>query len=540
MDEMNQFTQEQLDYLYSLLNNDPEGCLRLLKEYQLKYHHDPNFWINSSGLLIDLGDHFNRPGLVEEGIKIIEQVLDKRDFKEPSLFYNVANGYMSLYGIKKRLDGPNFCVNTDETPLINAKKLYRKALEKRGTLNLKLRAQLLVNYGNCLSALGRSVEAMEAYDNALLIIPSHLMAKGNLAIEFHYFARITRHSIFLLDAHEILEEVTSYDDLGDYAGPHAKQFFENQKEIIANEIVQMGLKETKVRKGTNRPDNKRTKEYIDFCARNQLFLNLCHSCRRCEHYNQDNVTFSLQTDLDDNVSFIRLSRVINNIKEQYSFARFLFYKALYPGENLIPIDRLTSYIDNLDYAVYGSRVASMKLSFECAFNVLDKIAHFLNDYLDLGLTDGREITFTTNGKIWKENGNLRSEIQTRNNYSLFGLYDIARELDIDFKEPNNDGYLGHLRRTRNYLTHEYLILHVEKISWATEADSDTVHLIYSDFVDQVMEVLKLVRSAIIYLIAFIDLEERRKAGKTKGFIAPMYSTEFDHKLFSSSFEINKY
>jgi len=536
---MKKITQEQLEALNSLSIIDPQGALELLEEYDEEYLGDVKLWLNSGGILIDIGGDLLKADLVLEGINRLELAIEKRRIDNPTIFYNLANGYTTLHNLYRQIDEEKEKLDPDNTPLLKAKQYYRKALKKIDQLNIDLGAQLLVNYGNCLTGLGRSVEALSSYDQALKYVPDHPMAKGNLAVELNYFARITRHSIFILDAYEMLEEVLTGKNLDSYLTAGTIQSFTKHKDNIANNIALLGL--DKLKKAEHEALDLSPgfpRDYVEFCAKHQLLLNLCHSCRRCNRYFEDNVTFSLITGLDNKTTYTRLSRVVNEIKEQFAFARLLMFQSLYPIIDTLPIDDLTGYVDNLDYAVYGSRVASMKLAYQCAFNVLDKVAHFLNDYLEIGLEDDRNITFTTNGRIWREKKNnpLRQELKNRCNPHLLGLYDIARDLDTDFENPNNEGYWGYLRRTRNALTHEYLILHVERMHWAAEADKDSLHMFYSEFVDQSLDLFKLVRSVVICLISFIDLEERKKHKKLDGLVAPMFAPRYNATLFSSSLD----
>lgn len=539
---MKKITQEQLEKLNSLSMTNAQDALELLREYDEKFSGDTNFRLISGGILIDIGSDLLQIDMVKEGITRLEVAEKHRKINESTILNNLANGYLALHNLYRQIDGESFEYDPDDTPLLRAKEFYRKTILKSDRLNLDLRAQLWVNYGNCLSGLGRSVEALSAYDQALRFVPNHPMAKGNLAMELFYFARITSHSIFILDANEMLEEVLSENILQKYASVETKRSFEETRDKIANNITQLGLEQTK------QPEQAQidlptgfTRDYVEFCAKYQLFLNLCHSCRRCNRCAEDNVTLSLITDPDDKITFTRLSRVVNEIKEHYAFARLLLFQALYPIVDTVPIDSLTGYVDNLDYAVYGTRVASLKLAYQSAYNVLDKVTHFLNDYLEIGLKPGPSITFTTDGKIWRKKKNecLRGELKSKLNYHLFGLYDIARDLDINHKNPKNDGYWGHLRRTRNFLTHEYLILHSERIHWATDADRECLHLPYTEFVDQALDLFKLVRSIVIYLIAFIDLEERKKHDKSEGLVVPSFAPQYDATLFSSGLDGKK-
>jgi tetratricopeptide (TPR) repeat protein len=532
---MNNILNKELTDLSTLIFSEPQKALALLREYDKKYESDPNFWFNSGGFLIDIGDGLDQSSLVSEGIARIESAIDQIGDDNPHLFYNAANGYSTLCNLIRRSQGENYRPDPDDTPLLQAKHYYRRALETIDQVDKELRPQLWINYGNCLSGLGRAVEAISAYDRALQIDSDHPMAKGNLAIELHYFAGIAQFPVFLLDAYDLLEQALSNEKFDEYAGIGARPAFERVRDRIAAETSQLNADKAarEVQKPMIAPSGYVGK-YVEFCATHQLYLNFCLRCRRCSRYIKDSLAFSLITDLEDSTSFTRLARVINQIKESYAFARFLLFQAISPPLDTVPIDNLTSYVDNLDYAVYGVRVASLKQAFGSAYNILDKIAHFLNDYLGLGVRSGSKLTFTTNGWIWREKNSdlLRSDLIDLGNQHLLGLYDLARDLDLDHKNPENNGHWGHLRQTRNSLTHEYLIPHIEGIGWATEADDESLHLFYADFVSQTTDLLRLVRAAVIYLIAFIDLEERRKSQASEGFVAPMHVAWYKPDLFT--------
>ena len=61
------------------------------------------------------------------------------------------------------------------------------------------------------------------------------MAKGNLAVELFYYARITRHLKFFLDANEMLGEVLSGNILQEYASGSARGYFEKVVGIYTKE-----------------------------------------------------------------------------------------------------------------------------------------------------------------------------------------------------------------------------------------------------------------------------------------------------------------
>jgi len=507
---MARISQDELKYLNDLIDQNPRKALELFLTYEQKCANDMNFLRNSGAFLIDIGTALKDSDLVKRGIKLIEQLLSTiEEQSRPISLYNLGNGYAGLHSIERRC--PDFSFDPDTPPLIEAKRCYREALVGLEHLDANLRAQLRVNYGNCLAYLGRSLEAISEYNTALSHASDHPMAWGNLGVELGHFAFIARYSTILRDANEALNKALADNRLEQIGEFWARTYFEKAQQCIGQRLSKIQEDTPSVEPETPNFATAYHQAYVEFCVKHQLFLNFCLKNRPCEHMAEDTVSFSLITALDDNITFPRLARVVNEIKERYAAARLLIFEACHPPFDTQPYDDMTYYVDNLDYAVYGICATKLKLAFESAYNILDKIAFFINAYLDLGIK-GNRVNFTS---IWKEGkSTLRSTIVQCNNYYLYGLYDISRDL-------GSEGYFGYLRDIRNHLTHQYLVLHVEKLHWLTSADDSRYHLGYHEFLDHAIELMRLVRSAVIYLIAFIDQEQRGKHKTQKGFIAPM-------------------
>ena len=412
-----------------------------------------------------------------------------------------------------------FVFDPDKTTLVKAKQCFREALKGSEFLDPTLLAQLHVNYGNCLSGLGRSLEALSEYDAALRYDPGHPMAWGNLGVELEYFAYIGKQSSLLKDASEALERALSGALLEELGQSAARTDFENARRRIQGRLERYVQNSSTLESEPPMSEEPSLQSYIQFCAKHQLFLNFCLKNRPCKNVAQDSVRFSLVTNINDETSFPRLARVVNEIKERYALARLLLYEACYPLLDTRPYDQITYYVDNLDYAVYGVRVAKLKVAFESAYNILDKIAFFVNDCLRLGMREP-DVNF---GSIWRNSKGapIRRRIVELQNQHLFGLCDISSDLAPE-------GYLSHLRQLRNCLTHRYLVPHVEAITWLTDADAPQYHLGYREFLDRAIELMQLVRSALIYLVAFIDREERVKYEKTRKLIPSLQVQAYRH------------
>jgi hypothetical protein len=215
---------------------------------------------------------------------------------------------------------------------------------------------------------------------------------------------------------------------------------------------------------------------------------------------------TLVTRIDDDTKLNRLVRVLNELTERFAIARLLLFEANSTPYDTTFYDTITRYIDLSDCSVYGIRAGKLKLSLENAYNILDKIALFLNDYLELGMTES-SINFFS---IWKEpkNLNLRSSILDRDNTFLYALYDLSCDL-------GKEGYLGHHKQLRNTSTHRYIVLHAfQGWDWKV-SDGSNYHGEWTEFLEHAQKLLYLVRNALMYLIAAIDLEERVKKHQIK-------------------------
>lgn len=507
---MANFSPEELDQLRWMIDKNPVEAFKLLLHYESKYPDDGNLQRNAGGYLIDIGQLLSSTKVVESGIARIHQVLPTLNLAERYIYlFNLGNGYAAIHSIASRAEGYEF--DPDTSALIQAKSWYREALKVVDPNNSITCAEIHVNLGNCLSGIGRSVESISEYETALEFAPQHPMALGNLGMKLEHFARIAYQPELLEDASNLLATALAGNELEQLGQSNARNDFEPVYRRIQDWLNSPNGKISPIGSPPESIRDLATRKYTDFCARYGLFLNFCLQKRPCRTPVQDSISFSLLGDLDDEMAFARLARVLNEVKERYALARLLVYEAHFPPVDTVPYDGVTYYVDNLDYAVYGIRAAKLKSAFEGAFNILDKVAFFLNDYLGLGMRE-QDVNF---GSIWKESKQkdapLKPDILRLQNFHLFGLYDISRDL-----APG--GFSDTLRNIRNSLTHRYLVPHSERIEWLESADSPKYHLGYREFFDRTIELLQLVRSAAIYLIAFIEQEEEKKHKDARGAI----------------------
>src|SRR4030042_129459 len=261
-------------------SGDFEGALCLTRKIQsLGTHHFVSYF--ASALLIDIGTALHKEEIIKEGVDLL-----LKDFKEitkdakyaPSAYYNLANGYLGIFNFRKAEDPLVACFN-NKTELSEAKKCFRKALEY-DTKDPTFTSQIFVNLGNCLDQLGRVVEALECYEEALKWKQDQGMALANKGAALYYYAGIAgeHRGTFLLEAYSLINEGLKLGVSLEIA-PYVKSYLKAIKASFPDSKV---LDEPPKFPGcTVEADTELEKFLIEFSLKNKLYLNICNYCQKC-------------------------------------------------------------------------------------------------------------------------------------------------------------------------------------------------------------------------------------------------------------------
>jgi len=466
--------------------------------------------------LIDIGSGLKDEKIILDGVKAGKSIVKNNTspVSKKVIYYNIANGYTALFEINYERDISIQIVNNKN--LQDAKKNYRDALNVKAYIDNDFEKKLWTNYGNCLDYLGRGIEAFYAYDEALKIDPTFAMALANKALALCFFADIsgTYKEAMNIKAYQMLNDTIKSDNITVKA---RDDFQENMKEIESKfqgkkDIL---LSDLKHREYNSKHLTKFEKFYIDFCIKNDLFLNFHIHERNCEASISDPIFISLVTNKKDFSSFYNLSKYINQIKEDYIVARLLLVQSQFKMNDFIQISKRTSFVNTLDGSIFNLYTGLLKSAFNVAYNIFDKISRFINEYLQLGINC--KIYFST---IWENNPkkskiDIRSEILNSKNISLFALCDIY----LDYQYYSKKQY-EEIMRIRNSLVHEKLIIYDDLNSKFKKMNKDEIS--YGSMLNQTLELFKLARSAIIYLINLVELEERKKIKNSKNLFPTIY------------------
>lgn len=487
----------------SMNSGDFDGALGFAKQIQ-SLGTDPMVSCNAAGLLIDIGSTSQREEIVKQGIATLEKDFDAiicNDRLAANAYYNRGNGYYALY-VMRRKDPFAYFYNAEE--LSNARALFRKALKYRANSHLK--SQVWVNIGNCLDNVGRGVEALDCYEQALKCEPGHAMAIGNKGVGMLCYASVAgkHRGTFIKEAYSLLSkalEIGVQPEAASYFQGYLKkiEIYSGDKDIMSSDFS--GYPGYTIKSGS-----EIEKFLIEFCMKDRLYLNPCDFCQKCDAAIGDTAVISQMVVSTSNGKdpmrqdpFLRLSSYLNQIKQDYVTARLLLVLSQYKGLNLDFADKNVRIINTMDYSIHNIRTELAKKAFKSLADILDKVAFFIKDYLNLNMADEKvdfhSVWYDYDKKIKKRV--IRPKIQQTKNVSLNALFDL--HLDFEYQ-----GAYHPLKKMRNALTHRF----IDVREMLDREDDENISP--ETLLSRTIELARLTRSSILHLLQFVDLEERKR------------------------------
>lgn len=480
---------------YAHLDNGNVDCAEKILTTMKKMEMTHELKYSISSLLIEIGTESKNMNYIDEGMKNFEELKNETKYE---VDYNLGNAYSSKYKIMD--NRPNYLTKKEHI-LTKAKTHYLNSLEKPILDQLPL---IYINLANTYNYIGRTIDALEYYEK----FPNHPYSLINKGIGLYsYSTFINNPTPLLKDAYECFEKVLEIEntpiEFKSICIPYMKQI----EKICGKKIL-----EEKNDKKLKRPSNNTFEGFLTkFCLDNKLYLNLCNFCQRCENAIGDtilipNMLVEIGTPLEKD-TYIKLSSQLNQIKLNYVISRFLLILSQSETSFLDLMSKNTLLTESLSYEENNSSVQLLKNSFTSFYNILDKISHLINIYFKLE-KEPNNVNFH---KVWNNNkNNIHGKLRSLDNIGLSALYDIHLEL-----EPNHEKF--YLRKMRNNLTHNFVPIKLVKFE-----DNDVT---YDELRNNTIELAKIVKNAIIYLIRAININERKLFEETKGKIIPKMINE---------------
>jgi len=468
------------------------------------------------GKLINASNALRKPPGLTHAIGLGEQLL-KQDRLIPRhaalLRSYLANAWS---GLRRSRGGP---WAWDSHELGQELLELRRAISHEGFSELQNEAQcsILTNLGNVLSSVGRVVEALPIWRRALASIPSFGMALANQGEGLIGYARAlswsTQRNAFLEAALTHLDKALSAKTHP--IEPAAASHFEGLRQQARQAF-------SRISKGHIHPPRRQTtgksgaeRRYRLWCLGNQLFLNPLNDLMQASHAASDSLSCPpVLVSIDSAPYFVA---AFDQLKQEFVSARYLYYEGL-TGHSPSFSDARVLLHNTMDYPAYGLRTEEQKSAYRIAYSLFDKVALFLNAYIDLQIAPDR-VSFR---KLWYNQSDgkkrrLAITFSDRANWSLRGLFWLSKDLfeeDVfgEVLEPDAQG----LHEIRNYLEHRFLRLNRE--SGASMPGDIPKGLIKSvtatDFEAKTLKLLKLARAALIYLALSVWREEQVRSKGT--------------------------
>lgn len=396
---------------------------------------------------------------------------------------------------------------------------YRKAL---GLLNENnndfIKCQVLTNLGNLFSHIGRIVESQEYFNLCLSVDSKFGMAIGNRGFGLFHYARLIyepiHQFIFMQYARKDLLESCKMNDV--YAD--AKNTFYSLAKRIETVYPIKELENFKKYDDYYKGLADDEIDYRTWCSENRLFINPLNDVLTESVVANDYLfTPSMVLKVDEKPIY---QSMFNQIKQEYVSARFLFYESLQSNSTHFS-DKEVTLMDTLDYSVYSLSLEKTKIAFKVCYSIFDKIAYFIFIYLNLGKINNR-ISFKT---IWfknlDKNQGLNETISNSNNWALRGLFWLSKDLyEKDF-DVTIEPEAKELANIRNYIEHKsFKVVDSFNPKWTQE--TETYEIDRGLFEDKTFKILKLSRSALMYLSYLIYGEEsEREKNRGDGVIMPV-------------------
>jgi hypothetical protein len=473
-----------------------------------------------AAIFIDGGFALGDASKIKKGIKIFENMLlmdeTTSGYSRCSISYNAANGYSSLHTLKRNKD--KVVAPPNDSDLRNAKRLYRQAIQNLGNSEPSFASQVLINYGNCLSQLGRFIDAIECYEQAIHIDPTNGMAAGNLGIGLEHATLITgcyRHEYVAL-AHDFLKQALSPMMHLRYGSPQAINDFKRRLSYLESFIKAHKEPILLPEPAKACHKNKHQQAYIQFCIKNGLFLNAWAGNKNFTPGITDDISFGgITTSINDRHLVPELLRILNEIKESYTTARYLYFLSQRKSDILDNVSQTAIYFGNFDYSINGVYTGLCKAAYSRGFDVLDKVARIVNTYFGIGK---REDTFwhifadkQSLGEAHEIRFAARQTICDTHNPSMFALSDLC----IDYFE-NAKVDLKTIDARRNRITHDYLNVKL----YVVKDDNKESVIGLDELEQQTKDVLLLAKYAVLYVVSAVNIAETRKE-KSEERVMPM-------------------
>lgn len=499
-------------------NDNREQRLQLLVEAERDEWNelDPSVHLQLTGALINYSEDLTRIDGLEKAIELNEElsVENLSDFHQAQRYYQLASAYSTREAFDPDSETEYTFFHSDD--LVKSMAYLRAAVasDYLDDLPVEREVKTYTDFANLLSRLGRVVEALRWYDNALQMDSEHAMALGNRGqckMEYGSLLFTKGHNpMFMYSAYRDLEKaLENSEDLYPRAErgfrffkQKVERFSDNRLAVENSDEYQLG-------------ESDRDEEYHQWVLENGLYLNPLNDIS--EHSSVAHDYFHLPDMLVPDDDDFPYPGIYNQVKQEFASARYMYFEGVVSEDDDGHFsDRDVKLPDTLDYAVYGYRTEQVKTALRLSYSIFDKIAEIINHYFEVGQKN------TNFNQVWYQGGDynqgLAEPFQDSDNWPLNALFWIKKDFHHSISERDEDSVVTvahELRSLRRMAEHDYMkVFHDDIVSSPPDQrvieDSLYEAIGKNELQDATLEMLKLARAALIYISLAIHHEERKK------------------------------
>jgi hypothetical protein len=372
------------------------------------------------------------------------------------------------------------------------------------------RCMCLNNLGNRLRVAGREIESLDCWRRVLDVEPNFGMTLCNRARNLADYAEALDYkdekALFYWVAHRVASAAIAPTAI--YAPVHNDELnlsrTKELKEWIESFLDVRGITALDPLKDHDIPATEEERDYRNWSLTNCLYLNPFNDLGGYSVAATDSVGLAAHVVPVD--APYRFESFFDQMKQEYVSARLLLYEGLKAKRPHFSDKGVLLGVTE-PRASLCLAVERIKAAYRISYSLFDKIGFFINAYMELGIPE-RQVTFRT---LWRAGDKqpIRGAFDQTGNWGFCALYWLSK----DFFEKANDEVAEpqarRLSEIRNFLEHKYLRVTVGE---SPNAPPDDLALMVSrgQFELKAIHLLKLARTALIYLTIGVRYEERRR------------------------------
>lgn len=379
------------------------------------------------------------------------------------------------------------------------------------------RAQIYCNLGNSLNHAGRFVDALTEWRLALRELPILGMAHGNLGMGLgtygrflydsghtYWFLRAAKEELMIAVAGGVGRDGSTFEAALQGFGQYLLGVENHLRHYEATDDEQLGEFPL--------GDSERERDYRRWCLERTLFLNPMNDLGPYTVAAKD--TLSVPSHRVEGAG-ITYRASFNQLVQEFAYARLCLFEGSL-ADSVHFADKGVGLAYNADLSHYSMGLEQVKTAFRGAYSLLDKIAYFINKYWNLNVPE-RSVYFHS---IWYEEQKgkqprvVRPIFESSENLPLRGLFWLSKDLFDSSMQAVASPVAKQLKSLRNHLEHKFVKVVAVDVEVENENELFEDHLSHKisrdDLVEKSEHIMRLSRSALIYLSMAMHVEEQRK------------------------------